>query len=196
MKKKPVMCIVAGPNGSGKTTTTEQLLKNEWGADSLYINPDNIAQEQYGDWNSADAVLKAAQTATGQRYECLSNGTDFVFETVFSSAEKMDFLRKAKDAGFFIRIFYVCTESPLININRIAQRYLNGGHEVPISKTISRYYSSLKNISEAIKIADRVYLYDNSTENAAPRLILRTTDGRIAKRYTDDLPEWVCAVIH
>ena len=196
MKKRPVMCIVAGPNGSGKTTTTEQLLKNEWGADSLYINPDNIAQEQYGDWNSADAVLKAAQTATGQRYECLSNGTDFVFETVFSSAEKMDFLRKAKDAGFFIRIFYVCTESPLININRIAQRYLNGGHEVPISKTISRYYSSLKNISEAIKIADRVYLYDNSTENAAPRLILRTTDGRIAKRYTDDLPEWVSAVIH
>jgi len=196
MKKKPVMCIVAGPNGSGKTTTTEQLLKNEWGADSLYINPDNIAQEQYGDWNSADAVLKAAQTATGQRYECLSNGTDFVFETVFSSAEKMEFLRKAKDAGFFIRIFYVCTESPLININRIAQRYLNGGHEVPISKTISRYYSSLKNISEAIKIADRVYLYDNSTENAAPRLILRSTDGRIAKRYTDDLPEWVCAVIH
>ena len=196
MKKKPVMCIVAGPNGSGKTTTTEQLLKNEWGADSLYINPDNIAQEQYGDWNSADAVLKAAQTATGQRYECLSNGTDFVFETVFSSAEKMDFLRKAKDAGFFIRIFYVCTESPLININRIAQRYLNGGHEVPISKTISRYYSSLKNISEAIKIADRVYLYDNSAENAAPRLILRTTDGRIAKRYTDDLPEWVRAVIH
>lgn len=196
MKKKPVMCIVAGPNGSGKTTTTEQLLKNEWGADSLYINPDNIAQEQYGDWNSADAVLKAAQTATGQRYECLSNGTDFVFETVFSSVEKMEFLRKAKDAGFFIRIFYVCTESPLININRIAQRYLNGGHEVPISKTISRYYSSLKNISEAIKIADRVYLYDNSTENAAPRLILRTTDGRIAKRYTDDLPEWVRAVIH
>ena len=196
MKKKPVMCIVAGPNGSGKTTTTEQLLKNEWGADSLYINPDNIAQEQYGDWNSADAVLKAAQTATGQRYECLSNGTEFVLETVFSSAEKMDFLRKAKDAGFFIRIFYVCTESPLININRIAQRYLNGGHEVPISKTISRYYSSLKNISEAIKIADRVYLYDNSTENAAPRLILRTTDGRIAKRYTDDLPEWVSAVIH
>ena len=196
MKKKPVMCIVAGPNGSGKTTTTEQLLKNEWGADSLYINPDNIAQEQYGDWNSADAVLKAAQTATGQRYECLSNGTDFVFETVFSSAEKMDFLRKAKDAGFFIRIFYVCTESPLININRIAQRYLNGGHEVSISKTISRYYSSLKNISEAIKIADRVYLYDNSTENSAPRLILRTTDGRIAKRYTNDLPEWVRAVIH
>ena len=195
MKKKPVMCIVAGPNGSGKTTTTEQLLKNEWGADSLYINPDNIAKDIYGDWNSTEAVLKAAQKATEQRYECLKNGTDFVFETVFSSAEKMDFIQKAKDAGFFIRIFYVCTESPLININRIAQRYLNGGHEVPISKTISRYYSSLKNISRAIKIADRVYLYDNSVENAAPKLILRTSDGIIAKQYTNDLPDWVCAII-
>ena len=195
MKKKPVMCIVAGPNGSGKTTTTEQLLKNEWGADSLYINPDNIAKDIFGDWNSTEAVLKAAQKATEQRYECLKNGTDFVFETVFSSAEKMDFIQKAKDAGFFIRIFYVCTESPLINIIRIAQRYLNGGHEVPISKTISRYYSSLENISKAIKIADRVYLYDNSIENAAPRLILRTVDGIIAKQYTDTLPDWVRAVM-
>lgn len=195
MNKKPVLCIVAGPNGSGKTTTTEQLLKNEWGADSFYINPDNIAKEKFGDWNSSDAVLKAAREATKLRYECLDKGVDFVFETVFSSEEKIDFLRKAKEAGFFIRIFYVCTESPLININRIAQRYLNGGHEVPISKTISRYFGSLKNLKEAIKIADRVYLYDNSVDNSAPRLILRTSDGKIAKQYTDDIPLWVKSTI-
>lgn len=87
-----------------------------------------------------------------------------------------------------------CGRAERFRKDHIAQRYLNGGHEVPISKTISRYYSSFKNLSEAIKIADRVYLYDNSTENAAPRLILRTADGKIAKRYTDDFPEWVKAV--
>ena len=195
MKKKPVMCIVAGPNGSGKTTTTEKLLINEWGADSLYINPDNIAKDTFGDWNSQESVLKAAQMATKQRYECLETETDFVFETVFSSDEKLEFIRKAKDAGFFIRIFYVCTESPLINVSRIALRYMNGGHEVPISKTISRYYGSLRNISKAISIADRVYLYDNSVEKAEPRLILRTSDGKIAKKYTDDIPLWVKKVI-
>lgn len=43
--RRPTLCVVAGPNGSGKTTTTIQLLNNEWAADSLYINPDNIAQE-------------------------------------------------------------------------------------------------------------------------------------------------------
>ena len=49
-EKRPTLCVVAGPNGSGKTTTTVQLLNNEWTADSLYINPDNIAQEMFGDW--------------------------------------------------------------------------------------------------------------------------------------------------
>ncbi len=48
-KKRPILCVVAGPNGSGKTTTTVQLLNNEWAADSLYINPDNIAQAKFGD---------------------------------------------------------------------------------------------------------------------------------------------------
>lgn len=93
---KPTLCVVAGPNGSGKTTTTTQLLENEWTADSLYINPDNIAQEIFGDWNSPEAVLKAAEEATRQRYECLEQGRNFVFETVFSSPEKLEFLRKAK----------------------------------------------------------------------------------------------------
>lgn len=68
---QPVLCVVAGPNGSGKTSTTEKLLANEWTADSLYINPDNIAQEEFGDWNSQNAVLKAAQKATQLRYDCL-----------------------------------------------------------------------------------------------------------------------------
>lgn len=70
---RPVLCVVAGPNGSGKTSTTEKLLANEWTADSLYINPDNIAQEEFGDWNSQDAVLKAAQKATQLRYDCLES---------------------------------------------------------------------------------------------------------------------------
>ncbi len=185
-----MLCVVAGPNGSGKTTTTVQLLNDEWTADSLYINPDNIAQETYGDWNSPEAVIKAAEEATRLRYECLEQGRDFVFETVFSSEEKMEFLHKAKDAGFFIRFFYVCTSDPTINVARITQRFINGGHEVPISKVISRYYKSLINAEEAISFVDRAYVYDNSVDNQLPRLLYRTTDGRLFKKYVDDIPEW------
>lgn len=187
---RPTLCIVAGPNGSGKTSTTLRLLANEWTADSLYINPDNIAQEQFGDWNSPEAILKAAQQATQQRYECLEQGRDFVFETVFSSAEKLEFVRKAKEAGFFIRFFYICTADPEINIIRIARRYMDGGHEVPISKIISRYYKSLELAAQAIAIVDRAYIYDNSKENALPQLLFRTTEGNVFKQYTSDIPAW------
>lgn len=193
--RRPSLCVVAGPNGSGKTTTTIQLLNNEWAADSLYINPDNIAQEMFGDWNSPEAVLKAAEKATQMRYECLEQGRDFVFETVFSSPEKLEFLKKAKESGFFIRFFYVCTSDPSINVARITQRYLNGGHEVPISKVISRYYKSLLNAEEAIAFVDRAYVYDNSIDDQLPRLLYRTIDGELFKRYTEDIPNWAQTII-
>lgn len=193
--KRPTLCIVAGPNGSGKTTTTIQLLANEWAEDSQYINPDNIAQETFGDWNSQDAVLKAAQLATEKRYECLEKKENFVFETVFSSSEKLDFVRKAKEAGFFIRFFFVCTNNPSINAQRVAKRFMEGGHEVPISKIISRYYKSLENAAEAISLVDRAYIYDNSVEDELPQLLYRTSEGQVIKQYTSNIPDWAKALL-
>lgn len=190
-EKKPTLCIVAGPNGSGKTTTTIQLLENEWAADSVYINPDNIAQEMFGNWNSPEAVLKAAQHSTELRYKCLEEKKNFVFETVFSSDEKLEFIRKAKGAGFFIRFFFVCTEKPSINVLRVTNRFLTGGHEVPISKIVTRYYKSLANAAVAISIVDRAYIYDNSVDNQLPKLICRMVDGALYKQYAEILPNWV-----
>ncbi len=192
---RPVLCVVAGPNGSGKTSTTEKLLANEWTADSVYINPDNIAQNKYGDWNSEQAVLCAAKEATRLRYQCLDERKSFVFETVFSSQEKLDFLKKAKEAEFFIRFFYVCTSNPEINVLRITQRFLNGGHEVPISKVISRYYKSLALAAQAIQIVDRAYIYDNSLNNELPQLLFRTMNGIVCKRYIDDIALWAKSLI-
>lgn len=192
---KPVLCVVAGPNGSGKTSTTLQLLSNEWTENCLYINPDNIAQEKYGDWNSETAVLKAARYSTELRYQCLEEKRDFVFETVFSSEEKLEFLKRAHDEGFFIRFFFVCTDSPEINVARITKRFLEGGHEVPISKIISRYFKSLVNASEAIGFVDRAYIYDNSIENHLPRLLFRTVSGKVYKQYITDVPKWASQLV-
>ena len=194
-KKRPTLCIVAGPNGSGKTSATIQLLHNEWAENSIYINPDNIAQEQFGDWNSPSAVLKAAELATQMRYDCLRQKKDFVFETVFSSEEKVKFVEQAKSEGFFIRIFFVCTENPEINVKRITRRYLNGGHEVPISKIVSRYYKSLLNIGKVIPLVDKVYVYDNSVEDQMPKLLYRTVDGQLFKKSVEDIPEWAKVLI-
>ena len=57
---RPVLIVIAGPNGSGKTTITSKILKHEWLERAVYINPDNVAQDRFGDWNSPEAVLQAA----------------------------------------------------------------------------------------------------------------------------------------
>lgn len=58
---QPILIVIAGPNGSGKTTVTSQLLQSDWIEDAIYVNPDNVAQEKFGDWNSQYAVLNAAR---------------------------------------------------------------------------------------------------------------------------------------
>lgn len=54
----PVLIVIAGPNGSGKTSVTSKILHHEWMEDAVYINPDIIAQEKYGNWNSKEAVIE------------------------------------------------------------------------------------------------------------------------------------------
>ena len=76
---RPVLIVIAGPNGSGKTTITSKILKHEWLEGALYINPDQVAQDKFGDWNSPEAVLQAAQYCEQQREECLKNGQSLIF---------------------------------------------------------------------------------------------------------------------
>lgn len=92
---RPVLIVIAGPNGSGKTTITSKILRHEWMEDAVYINPDQVAQERFGDWNSVESVMQAARYCEEQREECLRNGYSLIFETVLSSNGKVDFIRRA-----------------------------------------------------------------------------------------------------
>ena len=49
---KPELIIIAGPNGSGKTSITQKFLHHEWAEGTTYINPDQIANDLFGDWNN------------------------------------------------------------------------------------------------------------------------------------------------
>jgi predicted ABC-type ATPase len=186
---KPRLIVVAGPNGAGKTTVTEKLLRHEWMEGCEYINPDLIAQNEYGDWNSPEAIINAANKAKAIREQCLESMQSVAFETVFSAPDKLEYIKRAKDAGFFVRIFFICTNDPTINAKRVAQRVMDGGHTVPIDKIISRYYRSIANIVSAIPLADRIYFYDNSETDAVPKLLFRINNGIVEKKYST-LPEW------
>lgn len=193
--KSPELIIIAGPNGYGKTTITTQFLHHEWSEGILYINPDIIAQEKFGDWNSTESVLKAAQYCENLREDCLRERRSFVFETVFSAQDKIDFILRAKEAGFFIRLFFIATSSPAISASRIANRVMEGGHDVAISKIISRYQKSIINCSLIAPIVDRLYVYDNSVDNAMATLQYRLSNGLLVKQYVREIEEWAKRIL-
>lgn len=181
--EKPKLLIIAGPNGSGKTTFTKLLLGHYWSADCLFINPDEIAQNEFGDWNSQEAVIMAADKAKDLREQCLLNKQSMVVETVLSTEEKIMFIRRAKEAGFFIRVFFIGTDSPEINASRVVRRVMEGGHDVPITKIIKRYFRSMQMCVYAASLADRLYVNDNSVDSSPPELIFRTREGKLYKKY-------------
>jgi predicted ABC-type ATPase len=194
-KHKPELIIIAGPNGSGKTSITKRFLHHEWAEGTIYINPDEVANEIFGDWNSNDAVLKAANYCAELRKKCLSERKSFVFETVMSAIDKIDFIAQAKKNGFFIRLFFISTTSPAINASRIANRVMNGGHDVPISKVVSRYYKSIENCKAVSYIVDRLYVYDNSIDGKDAQILFRLTNGTIGKMYVAEIPEWAQVIL-
>ncbi len=95
----------------------------------------------------------------------------------------------AKQKGYFIRVFFVATESPTINAARIVQRVMSGGHDVPIVKIISRYSKSIANCSVISKFVDRLYVYDNSLDFKEPSLLFRASDGKLTQEY-HKIKEW------
>lgn len=191
---RPVLIVIAGPNGSGKTSVTSKILHHEWLENSEYINPDNVARDVFGDWNNRESVLKAANYCNEWRERCLAERKSHIFETVMSATDKVDYILRAKEGGFFIRLFFVSTESPTINAKRVAQRVLDGGHDVPIPKILSRYDKSIANCIILSEVVDRLYVYDNSIEDAEARLLFRLSNGELAKRYVEVLPNWASTI--
>lgn len=187
---RPDLLVIAGPNGSGKTTTTEALVRHEWSLGTEYINPDVIAEERFGGWNNPEAVLQAARWATERRESLLAQGSGMAFETVFSAPDKLAFLRRARERGYFVRLFFIGTTGPEINLRRVQQRVDKGGHGVPKNKIISRYYGAMENLYAALRFLDRAYLYDNSVDSHTATLYARTQDGQLRKRYGQP-PLWV-----
>lgn len=180
---RPTLVVIAGPNGAGKTTLTEKALAHEWLDGCEYINPDLIAEHDFGGWNDPQSVLKAAQEAERRREACLASGRSIAFETVLSTESKVDFIRRAATKGFFVRLFFVGTEDPAINAGRVAKRVIQGGHDVPIPKIISRHGRSIAHLGILLPEVDRGYVYDNSPEDRTPELVFRTVDGEIKKTY-------------
>ena len=123
------------------------------------------------------------------RHQLLESKISFTFETVMSSKDKVDFLKKAQDAGYRTYLYFIATQDPIVNISRVKNRVKLGGHNVPEDKIVSRYYRSLKLLSEAVKYSSRAYIFDNSSQEKL--WIAQINDGKEFEFKSDIIPSWI-----
>ena len=72
---------------------------------------------------------------------------------------------------------------------------MEGGHDVPIRKIISRYTKSIINCEAIASLVDRLYVYDNSVNDRDAQILFRLTNGKLEKMYVDELPAWAQNII-
>lgn len=156
--------MVAGPNGSGKTTLIQTLrASRELTFPDLYINADDLQRSR-----AIDAV--AAQTlAQAMRLDAIDQGLSLMYETVMSHPSKIAELQAAMRAGYATTVIFIATDDPQINIERVALRVADGGHDVPKDRIRSRHRRSIALAPVALAFATHAYVYDNTawgTESA------------------------------
>jgi len=157
LAKNKDMVIIAGPNGSGKTTFYRscrvlQSLK--------FINADIIAKEKYGNKIDSSASKDAQRIAQEEIQKAFKRGESFCFETVFSHESKIDLIKEAQSKGYRVSLIIIDAINEKANVSRVKRRVEQGGHNVPEDKILSRIPRTRENLKEAIKIVDNVLAYE------------------------------------
>ncbi len=185
----PTLTVIAGANGSGKSTLTKLSAGN-----TLLIDPDEIARK-IDPINPASAAIAAGRQALSLSQQYIQSECSFAVETTLAGNTYINLLRKAKSRGWLTVLIYIGIDDSNINILRVSDRVNLGGHDVPRSDILRRYERSLANLPKAIKIVDRLILYDNSTD--AGHQLVATIEGDLTVIYMQELPGWVeCAELN
>lgn len=184
----PKVAVIAGPNGSGKTTFYYSKLRSQF---PNFVNADELALSIEGMTSTEALNIAAANRAEALRQELMLKREDFAFETVFSrSPYWLEYLGALKEAGYEIWLFFICTDSPLLNVTRVEARVELGGHGVPAAKVVSRYAGSIQTAIGARALVDQLWLYDNTERDRDHRLVFRYVRGSVDFVSTT-LPSWM-----
>ncbi len=186
---KPTLTIIAGPNGSGKSTFTRNTRES---LNVPSIDPDEEARKIRPDVPELASVAAGKQAIKLAR-NYLENNQSFAVETTLSGNTYLKMMREAKQKGWVVNLIYIGIDNLEVNIARVAQRVLEGGHNVPIEDIKRRYERSLQNLPIALQLADNASIYDNSSPEG-PQNILTIENGRINQQVSE-LPQWLTKVL-
>lgn len=160
----PTVYILAGPNGAGKTSLFqyEAVAVPRLNGDSLYQQGLGVAE--------VDAALRQQLTAW------LAQRLSFVMETNAASERDYGLFNALKKAGYHLEFRYLGLDSVALCQSRVAQRVIEGGHDVPPASIQQRYSNGLSLLKQHYQLFDRLQLYDNT--GPAVRQLADFTPGR------------------
>lgn len=184
---KPTMIVLAGPNGAGKSTLYATRVAPSFAGP--FINADMIQRDELCEPSPA-AAYHAARIAAERRQEHLAAGRDFVTETVFSHPSKLDLIDEARAHGYTVIVMHVGVASAALSLARVGARVDEGGHDVPPDKIAARYDRGAPLIRQAVLLANRGMVFDNSGLNRPPMQCLTFARGRLTFAWPH-VPEWV-----
>jgi len=189
--ERPVLVVLAGPNGAGKSTFFAQHLH---GLGLLFVNADHIARllrDAEPGLSRLQLERRAFDEAERLRADLIDLRFGFCTETVFSdpAGAKLDFMERARSAGFVVLLLFIGLAGPALSVARVATRVARGGHDVPDHKLFARYPRTLRNLRAAVGAVDRAFLFDNSSLDTPYRPVAVYADGRVAERFPP-LPRW------
>lgn len=160
---KKTLEIIAGPNGSGKTTFAEMaLLKRK---NSLYINSDSIARgltlngSEYAQYEAGRFMLEKIE-------DCLKDNLSFSFETTMSGRIWASHIRQAKKQEYKVILYFVFVNSISLSLKRIKNRVKHGGHNIPKEIVKRRFKRTFYNFMKLYSpMVDEWYVIDNSDKS-------------------------------
>ena len=173
MKNKAVY-IIAGPNGSGKTTFATLFLPDYVNCPN-FVNADLIAKG-LAPFEPRAAAIKAGKLVLQQIHDYAERGIDFAFETTLSGKSYVSLLSKLKSKGYALHLFFLWLPSAELAIARIKERVQEGGHHVPSEDVRRRFTRGINNLFTLYEsLLDSWMLFDNS--KAKPVLIAKRKNG-------------------
>jgi len=182
----PLLIVLAGSNGSGKTTFFDEYLQQ---LGLPYVNADRLADALRNAAPAApndDVDRRAFEEAERLRGAFVEARVSFCTETVLSDevGAKLQFLRDARTAGFVVVLIFVGLDSPQLSVARVMQRVRAGGHDIPDEKLHARFPRTLQNLRAAITIVDDAFLFDNSSVDDPYRIVAVYHGGQLVSRHS------------
>jgi predicted ABC-type ATPase len=169
--RTPIIYIIAGCNGAGKTTFAREYLPHEVKC-LRFLNADELARG-LSPLDPGAGAFKAGRLLLKEIHDSISKRETFALETTLSGRTYVEMFREARDVGYSIELHYLWLASPAQAIARVRRRVRNGGHDVPAADVRRRFHRSLEHlIRDYLPLVSRWTVWDN--RRPPPKLLAQS----------------------